>query len=158
MTNLDNLVEATKKQPTKKADNNDTLLIAETIGKAIADKLSDININNKVEVTANPGVTATLELNKKIQDKAAKQIAFQKNISADLNANRNCRMYAIPKIYKEYQPSFVVSINGCTIKVPADVVPRKIHNRYIDIIEQRLRYLDEKIEAMNTSNIQLIPR
>ena len=30
MTNLDNLVEATKKQPTKKADNNDTLLIAET--------------------------------------------------------------------------------------------------------------------------------
>lgn len=161
--NLDYLVESTPAKNKKQNNNNttDAIAIAEAVGNAIADKLQGIASQpQQVVVGTNQATSAALQINKKVQDKAAKQLAFQKRIVADLQANKNCRLYAIPKIYKEYQPSFTVSINGCTIKVPADGVPRKIHNRYIDIIEQRLRHLDEKIESMQSgqANIQLITR
>lgn len=144
------------KEKAKTTQVEDTTDIAKSIGEAIAE-----NFNKAISAydpRVNQGTSAAIQINKKVQDKATRQLEFQRRITADLQNKKNCRMYAIPKIYKEYQPSFTVSINGCTIHVPSDGVPRLIHNRYIDIIEQRLRHIDEKISAMQSPDIQLISR
>ena len=153
-----------KSQPKQKQEANANQqsyadALAEAIGIAIAK-----NMNNAASVQNGQDITnasvAAIEINRKVQEKARNQINFQRKIADDLNNKRNCRLYSIPLIYKEYQPSITVSINGCTIKVPADGVPRLIHNRYIDIIEQRLRHLDQKINDMNNSgrDIREMPR
>ena len=147
-----------QKQPEVNNQQSYADSLAEAIGSAIAKNMNIANAQKNRDVT-NASVAA-IEINKKVQEKAKNQINFQRRIVDDLNNRRNCKMYSIPLIYKEYQPSFTVSINGCTIKVPADGQPRLIHNRYIDIIEQRLRYLDQKINSMNNSgrDIREMPR
>lgn len=146
-------------KPKNKTTNDQPLNInqlAEVISSSIANAMNTV-AQQAANERANANVIS-VSINKKVMDKSLKQIDFQKKIIADLNAGVNCKMYAIPKIYAEYQPSFVVSINGCTIKVPADGQPRLIHQRYIDIIEQRLRRLDDKISNMNKANISEIHR
>lgn len=158
MENLEK--EMVVKQPKQKQETNtqqNTVdALAEAIGSAIARNMPSAPKHQEI---TNASVAA-IEINRKVQEKARNQINFQRKIIDDLNNKRNCKMYSIPLIYKEYQPSFTVSINGCTIKVPADGQPRLLHNRYIDIIEQRLRHLDQKINAMNNSgrDIREMPR
>ena len=153
-------MQVSSKQKAKKQENTgqslDVNQIAEVISSSIANAMNVVSQQRAAE-QANANVIS-VAINKKVMDKSMKQIEFQKKIIADLNRKENCRMYAVPKIYAEYQPSFTVSINGCTIKVPADGQPRLIHNRYIDIIEQRLRHLDNKISNMNSSNIREMSR
>ena len=145
-----------KKQKEVSEQPLDVNHIAEVISSSIANAMNAVSQQRAAE-QANANVIS-VAINKKVMDKSLKQIEFQNKIIADLNQKKNCKMYAIPKIYAEYQPSFTVSINGCTIKVPADGVPRLVHNRYIDIIEQRLRHLDDKISNMNGYNVREMSR
>lgn len=130
--------------------------MAAAITKAMTDAINAATTQKNAEA-AHANVVS-VAINKKVMEKSVKQIEFQKKIIADLNSRKNCKMYAIPRIYFEYQPSFVVSINGCTVKVPADGQPRLLHNLYIDIIERRLRRLDDKIANMNKVDIREINR
>lgn len=145
-----------KKQKEVSEQPLDVNRIAEAISSSIANAMNTITQQRDEEMRNSSVVSVAI--NKKVMDKSLKQIEFQKKIIADLNQKKNCKMYAIPKIYAEYQPSFTVSINGCTIKVPADGKARLIHNRYIDIIEQRLRHLDYKISNMYKNNIREMSR
>mgnify|MGYP001281280289 CR=1 FL=1 len=113
------------------------------LAKAIVDATS-------AQKQSNSASSVVIEMNRQLQAKAQKQIEFNKRLINDLARGINCSMYAIPTIYREYQPSFIVAINGNTIKVPADGVARLIHNRFITIIEARLRRLDYKIESMRS--------
>ena len=145
-----------KEQTNTVNQSTDFNAMAAAITKAMTDAINAATTQKNAE-TAHANVVS-VAINKKVMEKSVKQIEFQKKIIADLNSRKNCKMYAIPRIYFEYQPSFVVSINGCTVKVPADGQPRLLHNLYIDIIERRLRRLDDKIANMNKVDIREINR
>ena len=63
-------------------------------------------------------------------------------------------MFAIPKIYESYVGCVTASINGQTIKIPADGVKRRIPVRFIPIIMQYLENTDKKVATMNATNGQ----
>lgn len=128
------------------AENNkqDITKIGEAIGEAIAAKLSSVSQPTQVSNST----SVAFEINKKVQQKASRQASFAARVTKDLKEGKNCKMYSVPSIYKMYMPSLTVTINGCSIKVPADGKARLIHNAYIAQIEKYLRHLDQKIEAM----------
>lgn len=108
----------------------------------------------KPQVTNEDATNASLvavQINQKVNIKAQKQMEFANRIAYEMDHNINCSMIAVPKIYYEYQPSFVITLNGCTIKVPADGVQRKIHNEFAVILKKRMRALDDKLEAMRNN-------
>ena len=131
------------------AENNkqDITKIGEAIGEAIAARLGTPVQNNQVENRS----SIAIEINKKVQQRASRQASFAARITKDLKEGKNCRMYSIPTIYKMYMPSLTVTVNGCSIKVPADGKSRLIHNAYIAQIEKYLRHLDQKIDAMENN-------
>lgn len=59
--------------------------------------------------------------------------------------------FAIPKIYEQYIGSVVASVNGQTIKIPADGVKRPIPVRYIPIIMAYVENIDKKVATMNAT-------
>lgn len=59
--------------------------------------------------------------------------------------------FAIPKIYEQYIGSVTASVNGQTIKIPADGVRRKIPVRYIPIIMAYVENIDKKVATMNAT-------
>lgn len=128
------------------AENNkqDITKIGEAIGEAIAARLN--SVAQPAQVSNSTSVA--FEINKKVQQKASRQASFAARVTKDLKEGKNCKMYSVPSIYKMYMPSLTVTINGCSIKVPADGKARLIHNAYIAQIEKYLRHLDQKIEAM----------
>ena len=107
-----------------------------------------IKNNNVNERSVNE---VTLELNKRINAKASNQTRYAAKIIDEMKRGINCSMISVPRIYAEYQPSFVISINGCTIKVPADGKPRLLHNDYAIILNRRMRALDNKIAFMRNN-------
>ena len=131
------------------AENNkqDITKIGEAIGEAIAAKLSSVSQPNQVSNST----SVAFEINKKVQQKASRQASFAARVTKDLKEGKNCRMYSIPTIYKMYMPSLTVTVNGCSIKVPADGKSRLIHDIYISQIEKYLRHLDKKIDAMENN-------
>lgn len=60
-------------------------------------------------------------------------------------------MFAIPQIYGQYTGEVIASVNGQTIKIPADGVERRIPKRYVPIIKQYLANIDAKVAAMEAS-------
>lgn len=62
--------------------------------------------------------------------------------------------YAIPQVYQQYVPSVVVSVNGQTIKIPADGIKRQIPIRYIPIIEMYIDNIDKKVATMQATQSQ----
>lgn len=118
--------------------------IGKAIGEAIAANLRAPTQPDHIENRS----SIAIEINKKVQQKASRQASFAARVTNDLRNGKNCRMYAIPTIYKMYMPSLTVTVNGCSIKVPADGKARLIHNLYITQIEKYLRHLDAKIDAM----------
>lgn len=131
--------------------------LAKDIGKAIAEELA-----NASRPTSSPKENASsvlIQINKQVQERASRQASYANRIRQEMEKRTNCQMYAIPKIYREYIPKLVVTINGCTISVPCDGRPRLIHNDYVNMIEIRLRKLDEDIDAMGSNrNITEMPR
>lgn len=131
------------------AENNkqDITKIGEAIGEAIAAKLNSVSQPTQVSNST----SVAFEINKKVQQKASRQASFAARITRDLKEGKNCRMYSIPTIYKMYMPSLTITVNGCSIKVPADGKARLIHDIYISQIEKYLRHLDKKIDAMENN-------
>jgi len=107
-----------------------------------------IKNNNVNERSVNE---VTLELNKRINQKASNQTKYAARIIDEMRRGVNCSMVSVPRIYHEYQPSFVISINGCTVKVPADGQPRLLHNDYVVILNRRMRAIDNKIAFMRSN-------
>lgn len=107
-----------------------------------------IKNNNVNERSVNE---VTLELNKRINQKASNQTRYAAKIIDEMRRGVNCSMVSVPRIYHEYQPSFVIAINGCTVKVPADGQPRLLHNDYVVILNRRMRAIDNKIAFMRSS-------
>lgn len=62
--------------------------------------------------------------------------------------------FSIPQIYQQYVPTITASINGQTIKIPADGVKRAIPKSYIPIIQQYLENVDNKVAAMQATQGQ----
>ena len=60
-------------------------------------------------------------------------------------------LFAIPQIYGQYTGEVIASVNGQTIKIPADGVERRIPKRYVPIIKQYLANIDAKVAAMEAS-------
>lgn len=63
-------------------------------------------------------------------------------------------LYAIPQIYGQYTGEVIASVNGQTIKIPADGVQRRIPKRYVPIIAQYLKNIDAKVAAMQATTGQ----
>lgn len=123
------------------------------LGNAVAKAIDKSNkktvsVSTEHENASTIRVKMDIDLNKRRDH----QKDYAAKIRNDLQNHVNCRMFAIPTIYKQYQPSFVVTINGCTIHVKTDGKMKLLHNDYIRLIERRMRALDYKVEHANTEN------
>lgn len=76
------------------------------------------------------------------------------NDLARMIANEETEWFAIPKIYEPFIGSVTASVNGQTIKIPADGVKRLVPVRYIPIIMQYLENTDKKVATMNATSGQ----
>lgn len=101
--------------------------------------------------TAQPqsATVAGIKLNDAVNKRAERMRNFAAHIRNEVARGINTEVIVIPKIYFEYQPSFTVAINGCTIKIPADGKPYTIHSSFAAIIKNRMKRLDDKIAEMN---------
>ena len=79
---------------------------------------------------------------------------LENNHLAKIIDEEETEMFAIPKIYESYVGCVTASINGQTIKIPADGVKRRIPVRFIPIIMQYLENTDKKVATMNATNGQ----
>lgn len=129
------------------ANNNTDNLIKE-LTKAI---IESNKANQTHQVNEEGASNVALQINRKINEKSANQRNYAARIASDMQKGINCETIVVPRIYAEYQPSFVVSINGCTIKVPADGKPRVVHKDYAVILRRRINALDKKINFMRTN-------
>lgn len=126
--------------------------------KLLSEALKQANVNNNIN--SENASNVALEINRKINEKSQKQKDYAHKIANEMNNNKNIVAVSVPSIYKQYQPSFVISINGCTIKIPSDGVTRYIHKDFAIVLNRRLRALDRKIEFMRSNpdgNILEIP-
>lgn len=73
------------------------------------------------------------------------------NHLAKIIDNEETEWFAIPKIYEQYIGSVTASVNGQSIKIPADGVKRKIPVRYIPIIMAYVENVDKKVATMNAT-------
>lgn len=103
---------------------------------------------------------AVLKINQKVHQKQVQQQSYANKIKTEMEANKNCTTIVIDKLYHKYQPNFTASINGCTVTIPANGQPYKVHNDFAVIILRRMRRLSENIDRMNqgeTGQIYEIP-
>jgi hypothetical protein len=92
---------------------------------------------------------AVLKINQKVHQKQVQQQSYANKIKTEMEANKNCTTIVIDKLYHKYQPNFTASINGCTVTIPANGQPYKVHNDFAVIILRRMRRLSENIDRMN---------
>lgn len=116
-----------------------------TVAAAVASALKDNSAENASE--------ATLKINAKVKEKQIRQQSYANRIAQEMKANKNCCTIVIPEIYKKYQPSFTVSINGCTVNIPANGKPYKVHNDFAVILHKRMARLSANVERMNNPDI-----
>jgi hypothetical protein len=126
--------------------------VADDLAKAILNQINQSIMNlggagSKVDPKNAPAIA--LEIEKKANKIREDQAKFAEKIIKD---KENLVFLSIPTIYKQFQPSFTVSINGCTIKVPCDGKTYKIHKVYANEIYRRLRHIDEKVQSMRANN------
>lgn len=103
--------------------------------------------------------TNTQSVNREVSPRTKLEIDFnnrmlENNYLAKIIDNEECEMFAIPKIYESYVGSVTASVNGQSIKIPADGVKRKVPVRYIPIINKYLENVDKKVATMNATNGQ----
>ena len=97
----------------------DTIALASAIGEAIA---KNIVKNNQVSDPTS-AASISLQIEKRARNLGDSQADFAKKITEDKD---NYVWVTIPTVYKQFRPSLTVSINGCTIKIPADGKSRKV--------------------------------
>lgn len=122
--------------------NNSISELAEALTQAIN------NANTNRDSQQKNASTIAVEINQEIRKRSEAQANFARRIATEMRSNKNTVTVTIPQIYREYQPTFTATLNGCTVSVPADGVPRTLHKDFAVIIIKRLRHLDEKIAAM----------
>ena len=108
------------------------------------------NANPATAVDSKTRAFAASEAAAQLQLKQRKSVAFINSIRNAPDSEKV--MYMIPKIYDPFLKTMKVSLNGATIYLKADGVPRLLHKSYIPFIDKKLRHLDNKITAMNDKN------
>lgn len=147
-----------RKKETPANSNNDVVTksdFLEAIKLIVANNTSitkeAIESNSKSIKELTSANVVSIKIDGKMQNKVRRQQEFISSIRNDFERGTNIVTLSIPRLYAEYQPSFTVCINGCSIKLPADGKPRRVHKSYAAIVLKRLEHLDRKIEAMNES-------
>lgn len=113
---------------------------AAAVAQALADKSANAN-------------EASLRINEKVHQLQVKQQSYAARIKSEMDQNINCTTIVIPEMFKKWQPSFTASINGCTINIPANGRPYKVHNDFAVIINRRMKHLSEKVANMSAPDI-----
>lgn len=96
---------------------------------------------------------ATFRINEQIRRKQIAQQEYANKIKRDMENNINCVTIVIPEIFKKYQPKFTVSINGCTVTIPADGKQYKVHNDFAILLNRRMTRLSQNISRMSSPDI-----
>lgn len=128
----------------------DALEIARAVGEGLAAQIGGIR---KVDTTSAAIVAMQIEQkSKKVRDdqaRYAQKLRSEEHLFVEVS---------VPTIYKQYRPSFTLSRNGVTVKIPADGRTYKIHPTFATMLTQRLKRLDEKIEytKRNENHIQYV--
>lgn len=121
----------------------DMLNIAKAIGEGIASK-----INNVREINTGSAASVTMQIEKKAREVHEAQRRFAERLA---NEKDQYVDVSIPAIYKNYMPSITLSINGVTVKIPADGKIYKVHRLFADMLNVRLKRLDEKIDQLRNT-------
>lgn len=113
---------------------------ANAIAQVVADKAANAN-------------EASFRINDKIRQKQIAQQNYANRIRYEMDHNINCMTITIPEMYKKWQPSFTVSINGCTVNIPADGKPYLVHNDFAVLIMKRMRRLSYKVAHLGSNDV-----
>ena len=89
----------------------------------------------------------------KIEEDFNRRMMENNNLAVRISQEETV-LYAIPQIYGQYTGEVIASVNGQTIKIPADGVQRRIPKRYVPIIAQYLANIDAKVAAMHATTGQ----
>lgn len=89
----------------------------------------------------------------KIEEDFNRKMMENNNLAVRISQEETV-LYAIPQIYGQYTGEVIASVNGQTIKIPADGVQRRIPKRYVPIIAQYLANIDAKVAAMQATTGQ----
>lgn len=127
---------------------NSNNLSAEQIA-AIAASAAAATLSAK---TANAN-EAAFKINDQIRRKQLAQQEYASKIKREMDQNINCVTIVIPEIFKKYQPKFTVSINGCTVTIPADGKQYKVHNDFAILLNRRMTRLSNNIARMSKPDI-----
>lgn len=92
---------------------------------------------------------AVLSINKKVHERGMRQQAYANKIKTEMDKDKNCTIITIDKVYHKYQPNFTATVNGCSVTIPANGQPYKVHNDFAVIILRRMRRLSDNIDRMN---------
>jgi ABC-type Zn2+ transport system substrate-binding protein/surface adhesin len=129
----------------KEQNTNTNAELAATIASAVAGAIKSNVAENASE--------ATLKINAKVREKQQRQQSYANKIAKEMKENKNCCTIVVPEIYRKYQPSFTVSINGCTVNIPANGKPYKVHNDFAVLLHNRMARLSAKIDRMHNPDI-----
>lgn len=132
----------------KKQNQNSYEDIATIAAKAAAEAIK--NASSEEITNAN---SAALKINSKIKEKQIAQQNYASRIANEMRAGINCCTISIPEMYKKWQPSFTVSINGCTVNIPADGKQYTVHNDFAILIMRRMKRLSYKIAHLNDNDV-----
>lgn len=127
-------------------DNNN--LTPEQIAQIAAQAAANVNSDG-----ARNANEVALKINKKVRDKSIAQENYAQRIAKEISKNENCVTLVVPEIYRRYQPSFTATVNGCTVTIPADGKPRKVHRDFALIIMKRMNKLSKNIANMSAPDI-----
>lgn len=125
----------------------DSIAIATAIGEGIAKQF-----NNVREVNTGNAAVVSLEIERKAKAVHTSQRKFAERLANDKD---NYVDVVVPSIYRSYQPSFTLSKNGVTVKIPANGRPYKVHRLFADMLNVRLKRLDEKIQRSRDASNQI---
>ena len=122
-------------------------LIASAVQSALANAAAvqpQVRSNTTSDKEFAPRIKLEEDFNKRLieNDRLGMMIAQEETV-----------LYSIPQIYNQYVGSVTASINGHTIKIPADGVARAIPKRFVPILDKYIRNIDRKVAAMNATNL-----
>lgn len=127
----------------------------------LAQAIRESNNSNQKQMTQediNNASLVEIQMKQRIEEKAKRQMEYANRISYEMSQNINTSVVTVPKIYAEYQPSFTIAINGCTVNIKSNGKPRKLHNDFAVILLKRMKALDDKIAKMNEFDNREISR
>lgn len=133
-------------------ENTNNQMTAEQIAQLASAAAASAVTQALAEKSANAN-EASLRINDKVHQLQIKQQNYAARIKSEMDQNINCTTIVIPEMFKKWQPSFTASINGCTVNIPANGRPYKVHNDFAVIINRRMERLSKKIADMSAPNI-----